>query len=165
MSFTLNYILLSFALTLLPKTDTVSVKCMVEMKNYSGEGAYVSVSVVNNEDYLKTIYVFGNDKAWFSEMNFFWKHIRDNKLYLDEDFYPLIDGVTGATISGSQKRVFILNIPRSLINKNYNLRFETAVEDKEYFVDDVNIVLSKEGLNVSYEGQGFIQSIKFIYSN
>ena len=167
MSLALNFclLLISLSLSLSPKEESISVKCMIEMKDYSGEGAYINISVVNKENYLKTLYVLGNDKAWFSEMKSFWKYIRDNKLYLDEDFYPIIDGISGATISGSQKRVIILKIPKSFLNKNHQLRFETAVEDEGYFVNDVNFILSENGLNKSYEGQGFIQKIKFISTN
>ena len=165
MSFVLNFCLLLISLSLSPKKESISVKCMIEMKDYSGEGAYINISVVKKENYLKTLYVLGNDKAWFSEMKSFWKYIRDNKLYLDEDFYPIIDGISGATISGSQKRVIILKIPKSFLNKNHQLRFETAVEDEGYFVNDVNFILSEKGLNKSYEGQGFIQNIKFISTN
>ena len=165
MPLVLNFCLLLITLSLSPKKESISVKCMIEMKDYNGEGAYINISIVNNENYLKTIYVLGNDKAWFSEMKSFWKYIRINKLYLDEDFYPLIDGITGATISGSQKRVIVLTLPKSLINKNYILRFETAIEDVGYFENDVNFILDKEGLERSYEGQGFIKNLKFISTN
>jgi hypothetical protein len=165
MPLVLNFCLLLITLSLSPKKESILVKCMIEMKDYNGEGAYINISIVNNENYLKTIYVLGNDKAWFSEMKSFWKYIRINKLYLDEDFYPLIDGITGATISGSQKRVIVLTLPKLLINKNYSLRFETAIEDVGYFENDVNFILDKEGLERSYEGQGFIKNLKFISTN
>ncbi len=165
MSLALNFFLLLISLSFSPKKESISVKCMIEMKDYSGEGAYINISIVSKENYLKTIYVLGNDKAWFSEMKSFWKYIRDNKLYLDKDFYPIIDGISGATISGSQKRVIILKIPKSFLNKNHQLRFETAVEDEGYFANDVNFVLSKKGLNKSYAGQGFIRNVKFISTN
>ena len=165
MPLVLNFCLLLITLSLSPKKESISVKCMIEMKDYNGEGAYINISIVNNENYLKTIYVLGNDKAWFSEMKSFWKYIRDNKLYLDKDFYPIIDGISGATISGNQKRVIILKIPKSFLNKNHQIRFETAVEDEGYFANDVNFVLSKKGLNKSYAGQGFIRNVKFISTN
>ena len=165
MSLALNLFLLLISLSFSPKKESISLKCMIEMKDYSGEGAYINISIVSKENYLKTIYVLGNDKAWFSEMKSFWKYIRDNKLYLDKDFYPIIDGISGATISGNQKRVIILKIPKSFLNKNHQLRFETAVEDEGYFANDVNFVLSKKGLNKSYSGQGFIRNVKFISTN
>ena len=136
---------------------------MVEMSIYRGEGAYFTISVIdNNESYLKTVYVLGSDKTWFSEMKSFWKHLRDNNLYLDDDFYPLIDGISGPTISGGETRIIQFKIPKSLYNKNNRLRFETAVEDKGYFSDDINVALNNNSLNETYQGIGFIQNIKFI---
>ena len=40
-------------------------KCMLQMSNYMGEGAYVVVSLVTDKgDYVKTLYVMGDDKKW-----------------------------------------------------------------------------------------------------
>tara|TARA_Y100000996_G_C22330801_1_gene564383 strand:- start:249 stop:752 length:504 start_codon:yes stop_codon:yes gene_type:complete len=143
--------------------EMIALKCMVEMSSYRGEGAYFTISVIdNNESYLKTVYVLGSDKTWFSEMKSFWKHLRDNNLYLDDDFYPLIDGISGPTISGGETRIIQFKIPKSLYNKNNHLRFETAVEDKGYFSDDINVALNNNSLNETYQGIGFIQNIKFI---
>lgn len=143
--------------------DTLNVKCMVQMIEYRGEGTYCVISVVDTQgNYLKTLYVMGNDKTWFSDMKSFWQHLRANNLYQDEDFYPLIDGISGATISGGQRRVFPLQIPTDLLNKGHRLRFETAVEDKGYYTEDVALDLDKAALGKNYNGSGFIQQIKFI---
>ena len=42
------------------------------------------------------------------------------------------------------------------------LNGETAVEDKGYYTDDINVELNKESLSKSYQGNGFIRNIKFI---
>ena len=153
--------LLSFFAT--KKEDTFTVKCMVEMIEYRGEAAYFVISVVDAEDnYLKTLYVLGNDKTWFSDMKAFWQHIRENNLYSDENFYPLIDGISGATIAGGQRRIFPLQIPIELMDQGHRLRFETAVEDKGYHADDVVLELSQAAMNEQYSGSGFIQQIKFL---
>lgn len=145
------------------KEKTINVKCMVQMLEYRGEAAYVAISVVNADgEYVKTLYVMGNDKTWFSDMKAFWKHLRANDLYTDDTFYPMIDGITGATLSGGRKRVIPLNIPVILLDKGYTLRFETAVEDKGYHTNDVSLDFSESGLNKSYTGSGFIQHIKFL---
>lgn len=152
--------LLSFFAT--KKEDKFTVKCMVEMIEYRGEAAYFVISVVDAENnYLKTLYVLGNDKTWFSDMKAFWQHIRENNLYSDENFYPLIDGISGATIAGGQRRIFPLQIPIELMDQGHRLRFETAVEDKGYHADDVVLELSQAALNEQYSGSGFIQQIKF----
>ncbi len=40
-------------------------------------GAYFVISVLDEEEnYIKTVYVFGDDKSWFSEMKAFWIHLR-----------------------------------------------------------------------------------------
>ena len=141
---------------------TLDIKCMVQMIDYRGEGAYFVISIVDaNDNYLKTIYVVGNDKTWFSDMKAFWQHLRANDLYTDERFYLLIDGISGATISGGQRRVFPLQIPVELLNKGYRLRFETAVEDKGYHTEDVALDLNLAALSKNYQGSGFIQQIKF----
>jgi hypothetical protein len=141
---------------------TLDIKCMVQMIDYRGEGAYFVISVVDaNNNYLKTLYVMGNDKTWFSEMKAFWQYLRANNLYTDERFYPLIDGISGATISGGQRRVFPIQIPVQLLNKGYRLRFETAVEDKGYNTEDVALNLNQTALSENYQGSGFIQQIKF----
>lgn len=163
MNFTLNIIFLILTLQSSMKEETVSVKCMVEMNNYRGEGAYFAISVIDKkETYLKTIFVLGTDKTWFSEMKSFWSHLRKNNLFLDDDFYPLIEGVSGPTISGGERRILSLEIPKSLYDKNHSLRFETAIEDLGYHADDINVTLNKEALSQSYQGTGFIRNIKFM---
>ena len=94
-------------------------------------------------------------------MKAFWQYLRANNLYTDERFYPLIDGISGATISGGQRRVFPIQIPVELLNKGYRLRFETAVEDKGYNTEDVVLDLNQTALSKNYQGSGFIQQIKF----
>ena len=38
-------------------------KCMIQMKNYEGEGAYIVISLVNPKgEYEKTLYVQGDDE-------------------------------------------------------------------------------------------------------
>lgn len=159
----LVYILLSM-LSFSPETkeDKLSVKCMVQMIEYRGEGAYFAISVVDSKaEYIKTLYVMGNDKTWFSDMKTFWQYLRNNNLYTDKAFYSMVDGISGATISGGQRRIFPLEIPVDLLNKGYLLRFETAVEDKGYYSEDVAFYLNQTALSKSYKGSGFISEIKF----
>ena len=89
------------------------------------------------------------------------KRFKKNNLFLDKDFYPLVDAISGPTISGSERRLFQFKIPKNLFNSNYNLRIETAVEDKGYYVNDININLNPENLKKIYQGEGFINKIQF----
>lgn len=139
---------------------------MVQMIEYRGEGAYFAISIINPQgNYIKTLYVMGNDKTWFSDMKGFWEYLKVNDLYTDKIFYPMIDGISGATISGGERSIFQIQIPTDLINKGNRLRFETAVEDKGYYKDDVTIDLSTEAFLDSYNGNGYIQKVKFLLSD
>ena len=161
------YPVLFIFLSLFPQKEeeTLTVKCMVQMIEYRGEGAYFAISVIDADgNYHKTLYVMGNDKTWFSDMKAFWQHLRSNALYTDETFYPMIDGISGATISGGERRIFPIDIPYEFLEKEYRLRFETAVEDKGYYTDDVVLDLNRLALKESYKGSGFIQQIKFLFS-
>ena len=47
-------------------SEDVLLKCKIEMIEYRGEGAYIAVSLMDeNDKYLKTLYVLGEDKTWF----------------------------------------------------------------------------------------------------
>jgi hypothetical protein len=159
----LKFLLLPFLLFFLPVEEEVEIKCLVEIIDYRGEGAYFVISVLDKEEkYIKTVYVLGDDKSWFSEMKSFWIHLRENNLFSDEDFYPLIDGISGPTISGGERRVFQIKVPKNLFNNGYHLRFESAVEDKAYHLNDINISLNTEILKQTHMGHGFIKKIQFI---
>jgi hypothetical protein len=46
--------------------STSKYKCMVQMTNYMGEGAYIVISLINSKGaYEKTLYVMGSDKKWY----------------------------------------------------------------------------------------------------
>lgn len=159
----LKYFLLPFLLLFLPVEEEFEIKCLLEIMDYRGEGAYFIISVLDEEEnYIKTVYVLGDDKSWFSEMKAFWIHLRKNNLFSDEDFYPLIDGISGPTISGGERRVFQIKVPKSLFNNGHLLRFETAVEDKAYHMNDISIALNTESLRQAHTGKGFIKKIQFI---
>ena len=158
----LSFLLVYFLLLNSSMEEYIKIKCMVEIVNYTGQGAYIAISIIDkSEKYIKTVYVFGNDKSWFSKMKLFWRNLRENNLFLDKDFYPLVDAISGPTISASERRMFQFKIPKNLFNSNYNLRIETAVEDKGYYVNDININLNPENLKKIYQGEGFINEIQF----
>ena len=53
--------------------NEILLKCKIEMIEYRGEGAYVAVSLMDeNNKYIKTLHVLGEDKTWFFDMRLFW---------------------------------------------------------------------------------------------
>jgi hypothetical protein len=133
--------------------QTSKYKCMIQMTNYMGEGAYIVVSLVNSRDgYEKTLYVMGADKKWY-------KTIKEwNKFYVK---HPNVSAITGASVTGGDRSVNIIEIEKSKINAGYKLRFESAVEDKKYHVKDVEIPLTTAALAAKTEGSGYIRYVRF----
>lgn len=149
---------LAFALILsLPKFSsaqkTTKYKCMVQMTNYVGEGAYIAVSLIDAKGaYEKTLYVMGSDKKWYPDLKE-W-----NKAYKKKP--TNISAITGASVTGGDRSVTVLDIQTDKINKGYKLRFETAVEDNKYYLKDIEIPLTTEGLAAKTEGTGYIRYVR-----
>jgi hypothetical protein len=123
------------------------------MSNYMGEGAYIVVSLIDSKGkYEKTVYVMGSDKRWYNSLKEWYK------------FYSKkpenISARTGASVTGGDRSVTLFEIEDSKINTGYKLRFETAVEDQNYYKDDLEIPLTTEGLSGKTEGKGYIRYVR-----
>ena len=126
------------------------------MKNYTGEGAYLVVSVVDKSGkYLKTLQVLGDDKEWYPDIAAWWSFQKNKKL-------TEVDAISGATVSGGERSTFSIQLDESWMNKGYKLRFETAVEEVEYYKDDVEISIDAQGLKTKPEGKGFIRYVRIL---
>ncbi len=128
---------------------------MIQMKNYTGEGAYLIVSLIDpNGKYEQTLYVQGDDPDWYHEITSWWKFYGKKRAN--------IDAITGETLSGGERSVNIISIDKSKLIEGYKLRFETAVEDKNYFEKDLEISLVELNTETKYNGNGFIRYVRLI---
>ena len=150
------FLIMIAALSSFKKNVTESpYKCMIQMKNYSGEGAYIVISLLNEKGaYEKTLYVQGNDDEWYFDIPEWWKFQGKKR--------KNIDAITGATISGGERKISIISISDTIIDKGYKIRFETAVEDQEYHISDVEFDLTTENLKSKNEGIGFIRYVRMM---
>jgi hypothetical protein len=141
------------ALSLAQKASS-KYKCMVQMTNYMGEGAYIVVSLIDPKGaYEKTLYVMGSDKEWYPDVKEWHKALSKKN--------GNISAITGASVAGGDRGIMNLDIETAKINKGYKLRFETAVEDKEYHVKDLEIPLTTEALAAKSDGTGYIRYVRF----
>lgn len=125
------------------------------MINYSGEGAYVVISLLNQKgDYEKTLYVQGTDDEWYFDISEWWNFQGKKRAN--------IDAITGATISGGERTISVISIANNVIDQGYKIRFETAVEDQEYHTSDVEFDLTSENLKSKIEGKGFIRYVRMM---
>ena len=148
-------IMLLFFSSSMKVLEEVKYKYMIQMKNYTGEGAYIIISLVDAEgQYIKTLKVQGNDKDWYHEINSWWKFYGKKRYN--------IDAVTGETLSGGERTVNVISIDKSILTKNCKLRFETAVENDNYYEKDLEIDLEKLNTQTNFKGSGFIRYVRFI---
>lgn len=140
--------------TSLAQGKTSKYKCMVQMTNYPGEGAYLVVSLMNPSGaYEKTLYVMGQDKKWYKDIKE-WNKFNSKKP-------SNLSAISGASISGGERSVVVLEIEDAKVNAGYSLRFETAVEDQAYHVKDIEFPITTENLSGKIEGTNFIRYVRF----
>lgn len=130
-------------------------KCLLQMSNYMGEGAYIVVSLVNPQgQYVKTLQVMGEDKKWYKSLKEWYK------------FYAKkpadISAVTGASLTGGDRSTTTFEINDEQFNSGYKLRFESAVENQKYFMDDVEVPLTTAGIAAKTEGKGHIRYVRLV---
>ncbi len=128
-------------------------KCMLQMTNYKGLEAYVVVSLIDPQgQYEKTLYMMGPDKQWYNGFKEWHKHLSKKN--------EKLDGITGASVAAGDRSITTFSIEAAKMDKGYKLRFETAVEDQDYHITDLEIPLTTEGIVQKTEGSGYIRYVK-----
>lgn len=146
-------IMLVGTLSYTTSAQTKKYKCLLQMSNYMGEGAYIVVSLINPQgNYEKTLQVLGDDKKWYNSLKE-WHKFHAKK--------PAnISAITGASVTGGARSMTTFEIENVKINSGYKLRFESAVEDKKYYMDDVEVPLTTEGIAGKTDGKGYIRYVR-----
>ena len=146
-------IVLSFC-SLHISAQTSKYKCLLQLTNYTGKGAYIVLSLINpNGEYEKTLYVIGDDNKWYNTLTEWFEFYSKDQ--------NTVDGLTGATISGGDRSIINFELEDAKLNNGYKLRFETAVESQEYHQSDVEVPLKNESLAQKSEGKGYIRYVRF----
>lgn len=136
----------------------IEYKCVVQLTNYSGEGAYVVVSLIDPKgNYDETLYMMGEDEKWYDYFKEWWA-------FWENDNKPSIDAITGESIIGGDRKIVKLKLDSSKMDSGYKIRFETAVEDQYYYVKDVEVDLTSSALKAKIEGSGYIRYVRFLPS-
>lgn len=138
--------------------QSTKYKCMLQMTNYMGEGAYIVVSLIDSKGaYEKTLYVMGSDKKWYPNLKQWHKAFSKKP--------SNISGITGASVTGGDRSVTVIEIDNAKMNAGYKLRFETSVEDNKYYEKDVEVPLTTEGIAAKTEGTGYIRYVRLSPNN
>ena len=131
------------------------VRCMIQMKNYDGEGAYIAVGLVDeNGDYLKTLHIVGDDDEWYYELEEWWRFHGRKRVS--------VDGITGPTIAGGERTTFVFQLEAEELNKGYGIRFESGVENEGYYPREIIVPLDTDIPNEKLECDGFIRYVRLL---
>ena len=135
--------------------EQLKLKCLIQLTNYSGEGAYMAASLIDqNGTYEQTLYVMGQDEKWYNELVSWFSFFEKKK--------EAVDAISGATIAGGERTICVLEIPKEKLDKGYKLRFETSVESQKYYENDVEVALTSSTIKGNYEGTGYIRYVRLI---
>ncbi|WBL22821.1 DUF2271 domain-containing protein [Zunongwangia sp. HRR-M8] len=153
----LGLLVLCLGLFSFVSSESTSFKCLIQLTNYNGEGAYVVVSLINpSGEYEKTLLVQGDDEEWYPDLTDWWEDQKQK----DEN----IDAISGATVGAGGRGMGAFQIESDKIDSGYKIRFETAVEDQKYYVKDLELPLTSENLKGKFEGKGYIRYVRIMAS-
>ena len=99
----------------------------------------------------------GSDKKWYPNLKQWHKAFSKKP--------GNISGITGASVTGGDRSVTVIEIDNAKINAGYKLRFETSVEDNKYYEKDVEVPLTTEGIAAKTEGTGYIRYVRLSPNN
>ena len=140
--------------------QTTKYKTMIQMNNYTGKEAYVVISLINPKgQYEQTLGILGDDNEWYNTLKEWDKFNKKKK--------EKLNAVTGASIAGGARATRVIEFDTAKLNKEYKLRFESAVETQKYIVKDAEIDLSSAALDnkEGAKGTGYIRAVRFIKVN
>lgn len=125
------------------------------MVNYTGENAYVIVSLINPKgEYDQTLFIIGDDFEWYHLIDEWWNYFGKKKRN--------IDGITGPTVSGGERKVIAFDIENSKLDQGYTIRFETSVEDQKYHPIDLEIAATTSIPAKPVNGSGYIRYVRMM---
>ena len=136
-------------------SSETAVRCMIQMKNYEGEGAYIVTGLVDERgEYIRTLHVCGDDDEWYYELEDWWKFHGRSK--------SSVDGITGPTLAGGERATFQFAIHEYELDRGYGIRFESGVENEGHHPAEVVVPLTSDLNKSKVSGHGFIRYVRLL---
>lgn len=130
------------------------VTLSTQMNNYRGEGAYLAFYLTDSEgQYQKTLWIAGKKSKYY-------RHLRDWARGSGKKSAEY-DGVTGASITSGSTLETTVTVDDELIDAGYQIRVDSAVEDKRDNRAEVVAPLTTEGSGKPVNGRGYIHSFTY----
>lgn len=142
------------AITLPALAQAREVTLTTQLKNYSGNDAYLAIYVADaNGQYQKTLWVAGKKAKYY-------KHLAD--WARGSGMKPVeYDGVSGASVGSGDTLKVSVELADTLIDAGYQIRIDSAVEDKRDARGDVSVPLTSEGSGKPVTGSAYVDSFTY----
>lgn len=137
------------------QTHAREVSLNTEMKNYSGDGAYLALYLTNSDGrYQKTLWIAGQKAKYYKHLSG-WA--QGSGLRSSE-----YDGLSGASILSRKTLMITVDVEDAYIDSGFQIRVDSAVEDMRDSRNDVVVSLTTEGAGKPVAGRGYVKT--FTYS-
>lgn len=130
------------------------VTLTTELKNYRGNDAYLAIYLTDaTGQYQKTLWVAGKKAKYYKHLG---DWARGSQLNPSE-----FDGVTGASVGSGRTLKVSVELQDTLIDAGYQIRIDSAVEDKRDARADVSVPLTTEGAGKPAAGNTYVESFTY----
>lgn len=156
----MNKTALSLALAGISALPAISqareINLSTTLQEYRGNEAYLAIYVTDAQGaYQRTLWVAGKKAKYY-------RHLRDwaqgggNR---PAEF----DGLTGASVGSGETLEVAVELEDALIDAGYQVRIDSAVEDKRDNRGEIQVPLSSQATSVKGSGQGYIDSFGYSF--
>lgn len=145
---------LAGALALPSLTQAREVTLTTQLKPYSGNGAYLAIYVTDaNGQYQKTLWVAGKKAKYYRHLS---DWARGSGMNPSE-----FDGLSGASVGSGDTLTVSVELADTLIDAGYQIRIDSAVEDKRDSRADVSVALTSSGSSKPVSGNTYVESFTY----
>ena len=124
------------------------------LKDYRGNEAYLAIYVTDAQGvYQRTLWVAGKKAKYY-------KHLRD--WAQGGGSKPAeFDGLTGASVGSGETLEVAVELEDALIDAGYEIRIDSAVEDKRDNRSEIKLPLTQQATTVNGGAQGYVDSFSY----
>lgn len=124
------------------------------LADYSGNKAYVAIYLTDAQgQYQRTLWVAGRKAKYYKHLG---DWARGSGLRAAE-----FDGLSGASVGSGDTLKVSVDVADSLIDAGYQIRIDSAVEDKSSNRAEVKVPLTLDGSGKEHAGSGYVSAFRY----
>lgn len=124
------------------------------LDEYRGDKAYLAIYLTDAQgQYQRTLWVAGRKAKYYKHLG---DWARGSGLRAAE-----FDGLSGASVGSGDTLSVSVDVADSLIDAGYQIRIDSAVEDKRSHRAEVKVPLTLEGAGKDNAGSGYVSTFRY----